>query len=711
MRTNSMSYASRILVSTCLLILLVLVNTSTTYGYSCASSIAPDQSTGNTELQNSYTSWKNTYVTASGAGGFLRVIGDGGNTFSEGIGYGMILAAYMGDKPTFDGLWSYAKSHFDANGLMHWKIDPNNNVTGQNAATDGDEDMALALIVADKKWGGYTTNANSLIGKIMAHEVEANTFVLKPGDVWGGSATTNPSYFAPAYYKVFGAYTGNSNWSLVADKCYQIIANVNSKTGAGTTGLQPDWTTAAGDPVSGKSYDYTYDACRVPWRLAVDAAWYCDSRASSQLNKINAFFKGIGAANIKDGYRLDGTLIGQWHNSVFVATAAPGAIISADTAYKSSMWNEAVRLTNQGYFHDTLRALSILFMSGNMANPVATVPDPNKLILDDFESGNTGKWSTFKDASTTMTPGIVSPGAVGSYAMNVQYSIVSYGGVTQGYTTSQDWSGYQTFDFWFKGNNTGNTIRLEVSDNRAAGSTTDTSERFEYRFVDNWTGWRHFSLTGAAFQRRADWQPTGAPNDGFTLTQVWGFNFSPVGGAGSFQVDQLELVKRTYTVLDDFESGNTGKWAAFKDPGSTMTLSVVSPGKVGNYAMNVQYNILSYGGVSQGYPTPQDWGGNQAIEFWFNGSNTGNTIRLEVSDNRPAGSTSDTSERFEYRFVDNFTGWKFYSVPWSNFMRRGDWQPVGAPNDGFTLTQVWGFNFAPISGTGNFQLDQVQLMK
>ena len=103
--------------------------------------------------------------------------------------------------------------------------------------------------------------------------------------------------------------------------------------------------------------------------------------------------------------------------------------------------------------------------------------------------------------------------------------------------------------------------------------------------------------------------------------------------------------------------------------------------------------------------------GQQAIEFWFNGSNTGATIRLEISDNRPVGSTTDTAERFEYKFVDNSTGWRFFSVPWGSFARRTDWQPVGAPNDGFTLTQIWGLNFSPISGAGSFQLDQVQLMK
>src|SRR6185312_10496304 len=131
-------------------------------------------------------------------------------TVSEGIGYGMILSAYLGDRATFDGLWSYAKSHFDANGLMNWKIDANNGTIGFNAATDGDEDMTFALIAADKRWGGYSADASAMIGKIMAHEIEPNTWVVKPGDVFGGSNLLNPSYFAPAYYHLFAGYTGNS---------------------------------------------------------------------------------------------------------------------------------------------------------------------------------------------------------------------------------------------------------------------------------------------------------------------------------------------------------------------------------------------------------------------------------------------------------------------------------------------------------------------
>jgi hypothetical protein len=39
------------------------------------------------------------------------------------------------------------------------------------------------------------------------------------------------------------------------------------------------------------------------------------------------------------------------------------------------------------------------------------------------------------------------------------------------------------------------------------------------------------------------------------------------------------------------------------------------------------------------------------------------------------------------------------------------WPLAGVPNDGFTLTQIRGFTFAPTSGSGYLQLNQVHLMK
>lgn len=166
-------------------------------------------------------------------------------------------------------------------------------------------------------------------------------------------------------------------------------------------------------------------------------------------------------------------------------------------------------------------------------------------------------------------------------------------------------------------------------------------------------------------------------------------------------------------VLDDFETGNTHLWTTFNDPNSSLTLQTVSPGRAGNYALLLRAHISNngWGGAQMIYGAPQDWSGYRGIDFWVYGSSSGNSIRLEVLDNAATDSSGDTHERYEYSFKDNWSGWKHFTLEWSAFQRRSDWQPAGAPNDGFTRTQVGGFNFSPLSGNFSFRLDSIGLIK
>ncbi len=354
--------------------------------------------------------------------------------------------------------------------------------------------------------------------------------------------------------------------------------------------------------------------------------------------------------------------------------------------------------------------------------PAATIVPSSIWILDDFESGNTAHWNTFSNSNSNMNLNIVSPGNVGNYAMKVTYNLASggWGGVQQFFASPQNWSSFDQFSFRFYGNNTGNVIRLEILDDRLSGSSSDTSERYEYRFTDNFSGWKTFTLSWANFTRRADWQPSGAPNNGLTLSQVWGYDFSPITGSGFFQLDQNQLVKSISTtptaistsqLLDNFGSGNLSSWSTFNDASSTFRISLASPGQTGPYAMQMDASIASngWGGAGKYYSTSQNWLPYNNIDFWFDGDNTGSILRLEIMDNRPPGSTTDTSERFEYRFTDNWSGWKHFTLPWSNFTRRIDWQPVAAPNDGLTKSQIWGFNFSVVNGRGSFLVDEIKL--
>src|SRR5262249_23690212 len=140
-------------------------------------------------------------------------------------------------------------------------------------------------------------------------------------------------------------------------------------------------------------------------------------------------------------------------------------------------------------------------------------------------------------------------------------------------------------------------------------------------------------------------------------------------------------------------------------------ISVASPGQAGQYALQMDANIAanSWGGVGKYFSAAQNWSTYNHMDFWFYGSNTGSVFRVEILDNRAAGSTTDTSERFEYRFTDKGLGGRHSTLPWSAFTRRADWQPAGAPNDGFTTAAIWGLNFALTSGQGSFRMDEIKL--
>ena len=126
----------------------------------------------NEDVQAAYNQWKTDTVTSDGAKGFRRVKRpndpglEANSTVSEGIGYGMLLAVYMNDQTLFDDLWQYEQQHLGQYGLMDWNIKADGSGPadgGVGPATDADEDMAFALLMADKQWGGQGKLAKNYI--------------------------------------------------------------------------------------------------------------------------------------------------------------------------------------------------------------------------------------------------------------------------------------------------------------------------------------------------------------------------------------------------------------------------------------------------------------------------------------------------------------------------------------------------------------------
>ncbi|WP_456313703.1 glycosyl hydrolase family 8 [Pseudomonas shirazensis] len=378
------------------------------------------------DAKTNYETWKNNFVADCSNNRKRIKFDDPSKTVSEGIGYGMLLSVYMADKALFDGLWLYYKDNVNSNGVMNWKINGCSGTDGANGATDAELDVAFALIVADYQWAStgtinYKTDAKTLIAAIKAHEVEANTFVLKPGDQFGGSTITNPSYFSPAYYRVFGTFTNDvSFWNSVAAKSYTIINNnltVNNAAG----GLVSDWCMASGAYSSaaggynngGKTY--TYDAARTPWRIAVDYLWFGNADAKTYAKKTSDFVRVTlgGSANIKDGYNQNGSLIGQWHNATFVGAFACAAMAGENQTHLNASYTDLNNLNEpNSYFNHTLKTLYSLLLTGNFYLPVTSTLSNDEFDLENatvtlYPNPSADKFTVFAPEKSTIS--VISP--------------------------------------------------------------------------------------------------------------------------------------------------------------------------------------------------------------------------------------------------------------------------------------------------------------
>ena len=101
---------------------------------------------------------------------------------------------------------------------------------GMGGATDADEDIAFALLMADKQWGSagslnYLNLAKAQINNIWLHEI-VDSKLAGPGDSWGPTdlwKNINISYFAPAYYRVFKMVDSGHDWDAVIKTIYDTI--------------------------------------------------------------------------------------------------------------------------------------------------------------------------------------------------------------------------------------------------------------------------------------------------------------------------------------------------------------------------------------------------------------------------------------------------------------------------------------------------------
>ena len=374
-----------------------------------AGSILPNHVTAaarDQAVRDFYDQWKATYVKqVCGPGRYVveAKAGGGNLTVSEAHGYGMVLMALMaGHDPQaqtiFDGMFAYFRDHPSGitPSLMSWYQSGScANANGNDTASDGDLDIAFALLLADKQWGScgavnYLAEAQNVIAGIKAGELDATRQFVKLGDwVSPGDApyddATRSSDFMPDHYRSFLAATSDATWTNVLEQTYDIVAALQASHSP-ATGLLPDFVVdplgtpdpaPAGFLEGATDGSYAYNACRDPWRLGTDFLISGETRAQTAVQAINAWIRARTANDpeaITSGWKLDGTDTPgtNYRSMAFVAPFGVGAMVDASNqAWLNDVWDLVVAtpVGAEGYYENTLKLLSMIVMSGNWWAP------------------------------------------------------------------------------------------------------------------------------------------------------------------------------------------------------------------------------------------------------------------------------------------------------------------------------------------------------
>jgi endoglucanase len=348
-------------------------------------------------IRAQYNRWKNGGVQAR-CGGYVVTFNSSHLTVSEGAGYGMLIAAVMAGhdsqaKNLFDGLFRVVRSHPAYStghpALMDWRVNNDCSSGGEGwNAMDGDLDIAMALLMADKQWGSsgavnYKAEALATIAAMKAYNMTPDGFTKGLPN----PANNRTSDYMIGHFKAFRRATGDAFWDTAVDKAFYLMDVMQTRY-APNTGLIPDFVvnTGSGNPIPSPGYIgdnnafegfYYWNACRIPWRLASDYVTSGDPRSKNVTAKMMDFFvrdTGGKLQNIREGYRLDGSaLIPEnldWNPPSFVAPAMAGAMV--DSRFQNALngaWSYTAASPATVYYDNEIQLLSMMVASGNWWNP------------------------------------------------------------------------------------------------------------------------------------------------------------------------------------------------------------------------------------------------------------------------------------------------------------------------------------------------------
>jgi endo-1,4-beta-D-glucanase Y len=169
----------------------------------------------------------------------------GGDTVSEGQGYGLLLAVAVDDRATFGRIWTWTAAHLQRPDGQLGYLWQGGALKDPTPAADADTQVAWALTIAAKQFhsSAYRQAALRLATAVISHDAGYDdhgqvTLAAGPWAVGPGKPiTVEPGYWTPPAYQALAALTGDERWKhLTASD----TTHLSQLTGNGTA-LPPDW--------------------------------------------------------------------------------------------------------------------------------------------------------------------------------------------------------------------------------------------------------------------------------------------------------------------------------------------------------------------------------------------------------------------------------------------------------------------------------------
>jgi endoglucanase len=213
-------------------------------------------------------------------------------------------------------------------------------------------------VLAARRWNepAYLTEALKIINDIWEKETVAyaDKRYLVAGNwaITETEAVINPSYFVYYAWREFAKIDEKHDWTNLIDSSYEILNDVTRETldKGSSGGLPPNWfilNLKNGGLLPGRdggmNTNYSYDAVRVPWRVAFDYQVSADTRAYQYLTlnfeSIKNYYKDFGL--LPSVWAHDGVPASKVENPVMYATAI-SVLAQTDKKMAKRMYEEKI---------------------------------------------------------------------------------------------------------------------------------------------------------------------------------------------------------------------------------------------------------------------------------------------------------------------------------------------------------------------------------